>query len=145
MRRPANRACEALSHRYLLDTHILLWWLHAPRKLSPEQLRVLRKAVSRGELLAYCATILMEIAVAHGAGNRKGPSIAEQILQKLECETAIVVLPITFEVARELASLGPALPDPNDRLIVATARVHRPTLITSDERIIKSKLVPVVS
>jgi PIN domain nuclease of toxin-antitoxin system len=34
--------------------------------------------------------------------------------------------------------------DPADRAIVATARVHRLLLVTSDQRIIESKLVPVV-
>jgi PIN domain nuclease of toxin-antitoxin system len=31
-----------------------------------------------------------------------------------------------------------------DRAIVATARVHQLTLLTSDHRIIKSNLVPVI-
>lgn len=34
--------------------------------------------------------------------------------------------------------------DPADRAIVATARVHRLRLVTSDQRIIESKLVPVI-
>ena len=41
-------------------------------------------------------------------------------------------------------SLG-NLRDPADRAIVATARVHRLSLVTSDQRIIKSGLIPVVA
>jgi len=48
------------------------------------------------------------------------------------------------EIAGETASLG-NLRDPADRAIVATARVHRLTLVTSDQRIIESRLVPVVA
>ena len=55
-----------------------------------------------------------------------------------------MVLPITFEIAIEVATMGAHLQDPTDRAIVATARVHRLTLITSDEKIVKSKLVKVV-
>jgi PIN domain nuclease of toxin-antitoxin system len=36
------------------------------------------------------------------------------------------------------------LRDPADRVIVATALVHRLQLVTSDQRIIDSKLVPFV-
>jgi PIN domain nuclease of toxin-antitoxin system len=46
-------------------------------------------------------------------------------------------------VALDVASLG-VLRDPADRAIAATARVHRLRLVTSDQRIIESKLVPVV-
>ena len=53
-------------------------------------------------------------------------------------------LPLTFEIAIEAAQLGAALRDPADQAIVATARVHRLRLLTSDERIIDSKLVGVV-
>jgi PIN domain nuclease of toxin-antitoxin system len=53
------------------------------------------------------------------------------------------LLPLTYEVAREVASLG-ILRDPADRAIAATARVHRLRLVTSDQRIIESKLVQVV-
>jgi len=55
-----------------------------------------------------------------------------------------LVLPLSYEVAAEAALLG-NLRDPADRAIVATARVHRLSLVTSDQKIIESKLVPVVA
>ena len=54
------------------------------------------------------------------------------------------MIPVTFEIAREVASLGSLLRDPADRAIVATARVHRLKLVTVDQLIIESRLVPVV-
>jgi PIN domain nuclease of toxin-antitoxin system len=51
---------------------------------------------------------------------------------------------LDVEVAAEVAALGDALRDPADRAIVAIARVRRFRLVTSDQRIIASKLVPVV-
>jgi PIN domain nuclease of toxin-antitoxin system len=53
------------------------------------------------------------------------------------------ILPLTYEVALDVASLS-VLRDPADRAIAGTARVHRLRLVTSDQRIIESKLVPVV-
>jgi len=54
------------------------------------------------------------------------------------------ILPINVEIAREVAEMGDSLKDPADRVIVATARIHRLRLVTSDQRIIESGLVPVV-
>ena len=129
---------------YLLDTHIVSWWMSSPRRLSGDQLRVMGKAVARGERLGYSGITLVELAVAYGVGNRRGPAVADKLLRDLENDPAFVFLPITFEIAMEVATMGAHLQDPNDRAIVATARVHRLTLITSDERIIKSKLVNVI-
>jgi PIN domain nuclease of toxin-antitoxin system len=53
------------------------------------------------------------------------------------------VLPVTYEIAAEAGYLH-SLRDPADRASVATARMHRLRLMTSDQRIIESKLVPVV-
>jgi len=54
------------------------------------------------------------------------------------------ILPLNFEVASDAASMW-GLRDPADRAIVATARVHRLQLVTSDLQIIESKLIPVVA
>ncbi|HTS30516.1 MAG TPA: PIN domain-containing protein [Bryobacteraceae bacterium] len=48
------------------------------------------------------------------------------------------------EVAQEAAALAGALRDPGDCVIVATARSHGLKLLTSDQRIIDSDLVPVI-
>jgi PIN domain nuclease of toxin-antitoxin system len=47
-------------------------------------------------------------------------------------------------VAAEVSAIGGTLRDPADRAIVATARVHRLKLLTSDERIIDSGLITVI-
>ena len=54
------------------------------------------------------------------------------------------IIPLTTDVAREVAALGDSLRDPADRAIVATARIHRMRLLTADQRIIQSDLVPVI-
>jgi len=67
----------------------------------------------------------------------------EEFFQELNSNPALRILPLTCEVALDVASLG-VLRDPADRAIAATARVHRLKLVTSDQRIIESKLVQVV-
>ena len=130
--------------RYLADTNALIWWLTDHKQLSKEQLRVLKALENQGQPLFVSAVTLLEVAILFGVGNRKHPERGAQMLSDMEIGFGVEVLPMSFEVAIEVASVGDALRDPMDRAIVATARVHRLTLITSDERIIKSKLVRVV-
>ena len=128
--------------RLLLDTHIVVRWLTNPKKLSREQARALESAVRRAEPVALSAMSLLEIAVLGSAGKLGIKVPLDELFEDLEV-SLFQILPITFEVASEVALLG-NLRDPADRAIVATARVERLRLVTSDQRIIASKLVPVV-
>lgn len=103
---------------------------------------MLEAAVRRTEPIALSAISLLEIAVLGSAG-RLGLRVALEELFKDLQSPVFQILPLTYEVAAEVASLG-GLRDPADRAIVATARVQRLRLVTSDQRIIESKLVPVV-
>jgi len=112
------------------------------RKLSRAQLRLLESAVRRAETLALSAVSLLEIAVL-ASGDRPALKISlDDFFKDLNSNPVFRVLPLTYEMAREVASLS-VLRDPADRAIVATARVHRLRLVTSDRRIIDSELVEV--
>jgi PIN domain nuclease of toxin-antitoxin system len=125
----------------LLDTHVLVRWMSERRRLSREQVRALERAVRRSEPVALSAISLVEIAVLHSSG--KLAFQLDEFFDDLQSNPAFLVLPLTYEIASEVAWLG-ALRDPVDRAIVATARVHRLRLVTSDQRIVDSKLVPVI-
>ena len=131
-----------LELRFLLDTHIVVRWLSEPRRLTREQKRALEVTVHRGSQVAVSAMSLLEIAALFGKDRLAGSMTA--IFEKLETDPVFVLLPITLEIATEVATMGGTLSDPADRAIVATARVHRLRLVTSDQRIIESKLVSVV-
>ena len=130
--------------RYLLDTHVLLRWLAEPTKLSREQLRVLRNGVQRNQPVGVSAISLVEIAVLFGDGSQRMRIGMAGLLDELGSNPVFRILPISTEIAAEIHGLGGALRDPADRTIVATARVHRLSLITSDQRIVESGLVSVV-
>jgi len=87
------------------------------------------------------AITLLEIAVIPGARLRAS---FPEILGAIESGAGFQIVPIDIATAAEVAAIGDSLRDPYDRAIVATARVHRLRLVTSDQRIIDSKLVPVV-
>ena len=93
--------------------------------------------------MALSAISLLEIAVL-ASGEKPALKVSlDEFFRDLNSNPTFRILPLTYEVALDVASLS-VLRDPADRAIAATARVHRLRLVTSDQRIIASKLVPVV-
>ena len=127
----------------MLDTHVIVRWLFERKKLSREQTRVLEGAVRQGEPLAVSAFSLIEIVMLVGEGRLKLSAPLREFFADLASNPIFRLLPLTYEIATDFALLA-VLKDPGDRTIVATARVHRLDLVTSDTRIIESNLVPVV-
>ena len=68
----------------------------------------------------------------------------DELFHALDTNPVFRVIPLTTDIGREMGALGDSLRDPGDRIIVATARVHRLRLLTADQRIIDSNLVPVI-
>ena len=128
--------------RFLVDTHVAVRWLMEASRLSREQLRLMEQAVRRAEPVGLSAMSLLEIAMLTSQGRLRPR--ADEFFEELQANPLFRIFPLSYEIASEVASLGAALRDPADRAIVATARVHRLRLLTSDQRIIEAKLVPVV-
>jgi PIN domain nuclease of toxin-antitoxin system len=123
---------------------VLVRWLTEPQRLSREQERVLRRDQIRGLPLAVSATTLIELALISSDRALRLKVPLDKLLAPLEPGGDFWIVPIDLDIAREIAVVGDSLRDPADRVIVATARVHRLRLVTSDQRIIASKLCPVV-
>ena len=122
---------------------MLIRWLGDRRKLSRTQLRAMESAARRGEPVAVSAVSLLEIAVLASGEKPMLKLSLDEFFQDLSSNQVFRILPLTYEVALDVASLS-LLRNPSDRAIAATARVHRLRLVTSDQRIIDSKLVQVV-
>lgn len=127
-----------------MDTHVLIRWLGDPKRLSREQARILNDAVRRPEAVAISAITLLEIAMLFSNGLLRNRLSLDEIFDEVEANPSFHILPLTIEVAKEISFLGSILRDPADRVIVATTRVHGLRLLTSDQRIIESKLVSAV-
>jgi len=127
---------------FLLDTHVVLRWIGEPRRLSREQRRLMEKAIARLEPIAISGPTLLEIAALQESGRLKVDM--RDIFSTLETNPVFQILPITFEIAIETTFLR-ALRDPIDRVIVATSRVHRLPLLTSDQSIVESSLTAIVA
>jgi PIN domain nuclease of toxin-antitoxin system len=133
-----------LNPRFLLDTHIVVRWLSEPKKLSREQYRVIDDVERRGECVGVSAFSFIEIVLLSEGRKQIISGRMEELFHQLDTNPAIRIIPFTTDVAREMGALGGSLRDPGDRIIVATARVHRLRLLTADQRIIDSNLVPVI-
>lgn len=131
-----------MSPRLLLDTHIILRWLYDPKRLSRDQWRAIETSASRREPLGVSASSLPEIAVLVNDDRFEVNGPLDEFLDSLD-QSPFQVIPLTPGVAFEAGSLK-VLKDPTDRAIAATARVHGLRLVTSDSRIIDSKLVSTI-
>jgi PIN domain nuclease of toxin-antitoxin system len=131
--------------RYLLDTHILVWWHLDDRQLSRRHRGMLADAQGRGEPLAVSSISLWEIAKLAEIGRLQFDVSLEECLASIEANPEIEILPISAHVAVESTRLGPKFPrDPADQLIAATAKVHGLTLATADRGVRSARVVPVI-
>lgn len=126
----------------LLDTHALVWWVDGSNKLAREQRRATERAAAQGTLF-LSEISFWEIAMLIEAHKLTFREPLDEWLERAAASPAIQRVGITPTIAREMASLSTTRTwDPADRIIVATARVLGAKLVTSDSRIIDSKLVP---
>ena len=98
----------------------------------------------RREPVAISAITLLEIAILFGEGATRSAIPVDELFGNIESNPAFQIVPLTVDVASEVAALCASLRDPADRVIVCTARVRKLRLVTSDRRIIDSNLISVV-
>lgn len=130
-----------MTSHYLLDTHILIWWLEEPRKLSRQQTRVIEDAERLQRTVGVSSITLLELAVLDNRRSLRAD--VKEVLEALRNNPLFEIIPFTLDIAAETAGLT-SFRDPADRAIVATALVRRLKLLTADEDIIESNLVSVV-
>ena len=123
---------------FLLDTHILLWWCTDFQRLSKPQAHVLDGLEEHGQPVGLSAISLREFAMMLHRRRISVEMPLEAWLESIDSHPLITILPLTAKIAAESVRLGDDFPhDPADQIIVATARCHSLTLITSDAGIRK--------
>jgi len=124
----------------LLDTHILIWLLLEPDRLTAKEKKIILTARKSGPL-AISAISLWEIAWLVENKRIEVDIAVDAFVRK--CASFVQVLPITQEIAVRSVQFPKSYPcDPQDRLIGATAIVEGLRLLTHDKLIAKSGLVP---
>jgi PIN domain nuclease of toxin-antitoxin system len=131
--------------KLLLDTHVVIRWIVEPKRLSKGQFRALEQSIEMQEPVGVSAMTLLEITLLSMVPRlRAKPGTEELLLRELQSNQIFQILPLTFEIVREVSKIGKTLRDPADRVITATALVHGLRLLTSDQQIINSGLVPTI-
>lgn len=125
----------------LLDTHVVLWLVIAPEKLSRTAASAIRRArVSDG--IAVADITLLELATLFARGAVRYSGTLERAIREIVETSAVNIRPITPEIATLAIQFPADYPrDPSDRLIGATARAEGIPLVTRDERIRCSPLL----
>ena len=129
----------------LLDTHVLIWWLNDPSRLSPAQRKVVDSAAPESPLLVSDIS-LWEVATLRSLGRIRLSLPLREWLEKAAAPPLVRRQGISPAIAAELAALPDSFHrDPADRILVATARVLGATLLTKDRRIVDAALVETLS
>ncbi len=111
---------------YLLDTHVLLWWLDDPALLSQPA----RSAVANPSNRAIASTAsVWEIAIKKTLGKLEAPDNLYEMIE----DSGFELMDITYSHAWTVKDLPlEQHKDPFDRLLVAQAKVEGLTLVTRD-------------
>jgi len=114
--------------RYLLDTHLIYWWMTADTRLRKATQRIIAKS----EIVVSTASV-WEMVLKNIKG--KLPLPQGTITEQLEAQ-GFVLLPILPRHIEAVRRLTCAHSDPFDRLLIAQAQDERLTLLTRDVAIL---------
>ena len=121
----------------LLDTHTWLWHaLGDAKRVGPRARREIDRAVGHGAVVVSVVS-MFEVASLAASGRLHLATSPEAWIRQSIDAGRIRIAEITFAIAIEAGSIPKAaLPDPMDRLLVATARQLDVPIATRDARIL---------
>ena len=117
----------------LLDTHIWLWALLDPARLSRSVRALL---ASPAETLRLSPISVWEAMMLAERGRIALEPDPRRWLDRALAAAPVAEVPLTFEVAMASRSIALDHKDPADRFIAASALVFGLTLVTADARLL---------
>ncbi|MFC1857307.1 type II toxin-antitoxin system VapC family toxin [Thermodesulfobacteriota bacterium] len=117
---------------FLLDTHVWLWSITAPRRLGREGLRLLENT---GNELFLSAASSWEIAIKYKLGRLPLPEPPHIFIPPRLMRDGIKPLPVEHHHACHVANLPDLHRDPFDRLLIAQAQIEHLAFITADQKL----------
>jgi PIN domain nuclease of toxin-antitoxin system len=116
--------------KFLLDTHVLLWWLENPETLSEEA----KSAIQNSENTIYVsAATAWEIAIKKAIGKLDAPDD----LGEAVAVCRFLPLDITIEHAWAVRQLPAIHRDPFDRMLIAQCNAEGLTIVSRDSEIFR--------
>lgn len=124
--------------RYLIDTHIYLWWL----KNSPDLSKEARTIITNAEEVYVSSASIWEIGIK--VNLKKIKVDVFNMVEEIEAN-GFIELPITSKHAAAVSKLESLHRDPFDRMLIAQAITEPLRFLTADKFLKKySDLVQVV-
>ena len=110
---------------YLVDTHVLLWWLADPDRLAEPA----RRIIGDGNCAVFLsAAAAWEMGIKKALGRLEFPTNLAEVLRQEDIGT----LDITLAHALAVADLPLHHQDPFDRMQIVQARMEELTIISRD-------------
>jgi PIN domain nuclease of toxin-antitoxin system len=120
----------------VLDTHVWLWWLHDPVKLSLEADKLIQQEQVSGSIIVSAISV-WEVAVKVQSGKLTIPMDINRWYELARSYPATVIEPLSpIDAIASTQLPGSFHKDPADRIIVSLARRHAVPLLTCDRKIL---------
>lgn len=120
----------------VLDTHVWLWWISNPEKLSTDASLAIQEAV-REDSVIISSISTWEVALLVKKGRLELTIDIRDWVRKTEGLPFVRFMPMDNTIALRSISLpGDFHHDPADRIITATAMTMGLPLVTKDEKIL---------
>jgi len=116
--------------KFLLDTHVFLWFISGDAGLPAEWRDTIRHPQHE---ISLSVVSLWEAIIKHQLGKLPLPEPPERYLPTQRERHQIANLPLDEASVRQLATLPPIHRDPVDRMLVCQAIEHELTIITVDD------------
>ena len=124
--------------KLLLDTHIFLWSLLEPTRLSERVAAELQNPLNE---LWLSPIVIWEVLILAERGRVTLEPDAATWIRRACRAVPLREAPVNHEVAIQSRAVDLAHQDPADRFLAATALVYDLTLVTADERLLRSRQI----
>ena len=135
-----------MAHKYILDTHALVWFVEGNKRLS-ESAKAILAATDSQMVLPLIALAEATLIIEKG---RTTISDVSKFLTRVYADTRIEIFPLTLDVfKRSLTSEGLSIPELHDRFIVSTG-LHLQDLgdtieiVTKDQAITEAGVLSII-
>ena len=120
----------------VLDTHVWLWWLHDPARLSPAADKLIQQEQVSGTLVISAISV-WEVAVKVQSGKLSIRMDINRWYDLARSYPATVIEPLSpLDAIASTLLPGDFHKDPADRIIISLARRLAVQLVTCDRKIL---------
>ena len=120
----------------VLDTHVWLWWLHDPARLSPVADKLIQQEQVSGAIVISAISV-WEVAVKVQSGKLSIPLDINRWYELARSYPATVIESLSpLDAIASTQLPGDFHKDPADRIIISLARRLAVPLVTCDRKIL---------